>query len=275
MASGIKQNFGTMAKPIQVGHAAQKGLLAALLAEEGATASYEALEGKQGFFAVYNGGGHYDEGSIEGLGQSWELLTSGLMFKKYACCGSTHPVIDAGIELSLRDNIDPARIDAVRVAINPRRIPHVNRPKVTDALGAKFSVQYTAAAALVDRTVGLRHFFDAVVNRADLQRVAERVEVVGLERVGGDLSQACEITVTSDEGQIHSIRLEQAKGRKAEEYEHFKRAKFLDCASRLLAPTAAERLLTRLEGFESEAAVGEVMREMSAPRAPSRTKVEA
>src|SRR4029077_17449907 len=64
MASGIKANFGTMTKPFHVGHAARNGLFAALLAEEGMTANHGALEHKQGFFAVFNGEGHFDADRI-------------------------------------------------------------------------------------------------------------------------------------------------------------------------------------------------------------------
>ncbi|MBI4240942.1 MAG: MmgE/PrpD family protein, partial [Candidatus Rokubacteria bacterium] len=48
-ASGLKENFGTMTKPFHAGHAARSGLLAALMAREGFTASEIALEGPQGF----------------------------------------------------------------------------------------------------------------------------------------------------------------------------------------------------------------------------------
>lgn len=270
MASGIKQNFGTMAKPIQVGHAAQKGLMAAMLAAEGATASSEALEGKLGFLAVYNGAGNYAEAPLEGLGETWELLGSGLMFKKYACCGSTHPVIDAAVDLALRDDLDADSIGTIGIAINPRRIPHVNRPRVTDALEAKFSLQYTAAAALKDRAVGLRHFTDAQVNRADLQALAARVEVSGLDHVDSDLSQACELTVTLQDGSAHSIRLSEAHGRKADDYELFKRVKFMDCAAGMLLPEEAATLLGRLEAFDNERDIGAVLAATSAGTSQSR-----
>src|SRR5439155_1406596 len=38
-ASGLKENFGTMTKPFHAGHAARSGVLSALLAREGFTAS--------------------------------------------------------------------------------------------------------------------------------------------------------------------------------------------------------------------------------------------
>ena len=55
-ASGLKENFGTMTKPFHAGHAARSGVLAALMAREGWTASEQALEGPQGFFAVLGAG---------------------------------------------------------------------------------------------------------------------------------------------------------------------------------------------------------------------------
>src|SRR2546427_140108 len=38
LASGLKENFGSMTKPYHAGHAARNGVLAALLAREGLTA---------------------------------------------------------------------------------------------------------------------------------------------------------------------------------------------------------------------------------------------
>jgi 2-methylcitrate dehydratase PrpD len=48
-ASGLKENFGTMVKPLHAGLAARDGVLAALLAQGGLTASDRALDGPQGF----------------------------------------------------------------------------------------------------------------------------------------------------------------------------------------------------------------------------------
>jgi 2-methylcitrate dehydratase PrpD len=44
-SSGLKENFGTMTKPFHAGHAARSGVLSALMAREGWTASEHALEG--------------------------------------------------------------------------------------------------------------------------------------------------------------------------------------------------------------------------------------
>src|ERR1700722_20226027 len=59
-ASGIKANFGTMTKPLHVGHTARNALFAAMLARDGFTANHGAMEHKQGFLEVFNGVGTYN-----------------------------------------------------------------------------------------------------------------------------------------------------------------------------------------------------------------------
>src|SRR5439155_10874431 len=55
LASGLKENFGSMTKPYHAGHAAQSGLRAAQLAREGMTSSDSALDGRQGYVAAFSG----------------------------------------------------------------------------------------------------------------------------------------------------------------------------------------------------------------------------
>src|SRR5213592_834107 len=66
-SSGLKENFGTMTKPFHAGHAARSGVLAALLAREGWTASERAIEGPQGFLHVL-GAERRELSAIEALG---------------------------------------------------------------------------------------------------------------------------------------------------------------------------------------------------------------
>ena len=55
-ASALKENFGTMTKPFHAGHAARSGVLSALIAREGWTASAHAIEGPQGYLRVLGAG---------------------------------------------------------------------------------------------------------------------------------------------------------------------------------------------------------------------------
>jgi 2-methylcitrate dehydratase PrpD len=72
-ASGLKANFGTMTKPLHVGHATRNGLFAALMVKGGFTANPAALEAKQGFLDVFNGPGTYD---VDRMLADWKAAAS-------------------------------------------------------------------------------------------------------------------------------------------------------------------------------------------------------
>src|SRR5262245_57866160 len=64
MASGLRENFGTMTKPLHAGRAAENGVNSALLARDGFTAATNILEARRGFFHAMAGG--CDESKLTG-----------------------------------------------------------------------------------------------------------------------------------------------------------------------------------------------------------------
>src|SRR5262249_14673995 len=116
-ASGLKENFGTMTKPFHAGHAARSGVLAALLARDGFTASEQAIEGPQGYFAVL-GAGKREARQLESLGAPWKILTSGVAVKPYPSCACTHSIIDGALELRRTHQIIPEQIAEVTVGVH-------------------------------------------------------------------------------------------------------------------------------------------------------------
>ncbi len=77
-ASGIKANFGTMTKPLHVGHTARDGLFAAMLARGGFTANNGAMEHPQGFLMVYNGEGNFDAAAmLKDWGNPYDVVRPG------------------------------------------------------------------------------------------------------------------------------------------------------------------------------------------------------
>lgn len=267
MASGVKANFGSMAKPLQVGHASQKGVLCAQLAAAGLTANPAALEGRQGFLEVYNGEGSYRAEAVSSFGEELEIMRSGLKFKKYPSCGSTHAPIDAALDL-LRDRpLEAAAIDRVTIAMNQRRITHVNRPKVSSGLEGKFSIQYTLAAALTDGAISLRHFNDENVARPELQQLAARVDPVGVRGLES-LSQRCELTVELKDGSTRSVAREDAEGRDADEFVRYLEPKFIDCVEQAHPREHAHALFRDLGAFETLADIKPLMRKLAGAATP-------
>jgi 2-methylcitrate dehydratase PrpD len=262
MASGIKANFGSMAKPLQVGRASQSGVLCAQLAAAGLTANPLALEGKQGFFEVYNGAGHYRADTVSSFGDELEIMRSGLKFKKYPSCGSTHAPIDAALDLIRGEPLRAADVDSVTIAMNQRRITHVNRPRVSNGLEGKFSIQYTLAAALADGAISLRHFNEENVARPELQQLVARVKPVGVPDLDS-LSQQCELSVKFKDGSTRSVRREDAEGRGSDEFVRYLEPKFVDCVEQAYAREHARALFRDLEGFETLTDVKSIMHKLA------------
>ena len=159
LACGVKSNLGSMAKPMHVGQCSRSGLMAALLAAEGYTGNFDALEHHQGFLEVFNGAGHYSaERILEKWGTPWKIEMPGIAVKQYPCCLSTQAAVDLMLELVRKHDVKAELVSSVDARFAARRLEHTHRPQPRSALDAKLSAQYVLARALTDRTVSLRHF---------------------------------------------------------------------------------------------------------------------
>jgi 2-methylcitrate dehydratase PrpD len=119
--AGSRQNFGTMAKPFQAGQANALALRAIGLARLGFDASAEALDGAQGYSALYADGADLSE-QLKQLGRlPLELETSGIEVKKYPLCYATHRTLDGLMDLLGEfPTLSLADIDCVEVTTNYR-----------------------------------------------------------------------------------------------------------------------------------------------------------
>src|SRR5204862_8053021 len=102
-ACGLKENLGTMVKPLHAGLAARNGVMAARLAERGFTASPHALDGPQGYPAAMDSEHPGLDHAVADLGTRWEILQTGITVKLYPSCAATHPPLDALLELKARE----------------------------------------------------------------------------------------------------------------------------------------------------------------------------
>src|SRR5688572_15308468 len=174
-ASGLKENFGTMVKPLHAGLAARNGVLAALLARDGMTASALAIEGPQGLLRAMDSQATEAGETIADLGSRWEILDTGITVKLYPSCAGTHPSLDIILDMRRQHGFtaaDVERIDIEVDSITPTVLMY-DRPS-TD-LEAKFSMPFCAAAAVVDGHVGLETFEATYLTHPDITSVMERV----------------------------------------------------------------------------------------------------
>jgi 2-methylcitrate dehydratase PrpD len=256
-ASGIKANFGTMAKPMHVGHSARNGILAARLARAGFTANtQEVFEHDQGFLNVFNGPGTYDaQRALEAWAAPLDIVRPGIAIKQYPCCGSTHPAIDAMLDLVGRRKLaaeDVARVDAW---IHARRLAHTDRPQPQSALDAKFSLQYVLARALVDGHVGIADFEGASYQDARVQALLPRIFVEPYDhtRFALDNHFGGAVRVTLRDGTVETARVEQALGRTSDNPvpEERLRRKFALCAATVLREDLIEPVADAIAGIDA------------------------
>lgn len=250
LASGVKENFGSMTKPLHAGHAARGGVWAALLAREGFTASDTALDGRQGYLAAYGPARDVDT-ALHALGRRWHLVESGIAVKPYPSCALTHAAIDALLELGEREQLDPDHIAEVEVGVN-RVAPDVlihHRPAT--GLQRKFSMEFCAAAALADRRVDLDSF-EREPSPA-VGKLMPRVRMVvdpGLPRAHEQHAWS-RVTVRLGDGRTLAMPPRGARGHHAQPLSDAAlRAKFLACASRALDPGDAEGVAEQVGHLE-------------------------
>jgi 2-methylcitrate dehydratase PrpD len=249
-ASGVKANFGTMTKPLHVGHASRNGLIAAQLAREGFTAGDEVFDHRQGFFNVYNGAGHYDaEAATRAWAAPLDIVEPGIAIKQYPCCGSTHPAIDAMLMLVAEHHLTPQQVERVISRTHPRRLQHTNRTQLKSALDAKFSVQYCVARALAQGRVVLSDFEGDAYDDPSIRAVMSKVTAEP-DPLADELPDhfGAEVIVELRDGQRLSKRVARAAGRTSANPLPDARIeqKFLDCALHALTPDASERTLSAL-----------------------------
>ena len=260
LASGVKANFGTMTKPLHVGHSVRNGVQAVLLAKDGFSANQEAFEEKQGFFNVFNGPGNFDADKIfDGWADPLDIIDPGLGLKQFPCCGSTHPAISCMLQLVRDHGLTADDVSAVDIKTNPRRLPHTNNPDPQTPLEAKFSMHYAVARALTDGRVVLDHFEGDAFHDAAVRKIMAGVSVGEHPEMGVETANqfGAEVTVTKQDGETVSARINHQLGRgpahpmSSEELW----SKFEDCASRVLERDQIASVFKQLENFEAVSAI--------------------
>ncbi len=277
MAAGLKANFGTMTKALHVGQCSRNGLLAALLAQEGFTANPEAFEHRQGFLNVFNGAGTFDiDKVLDHWADPFDIVVPGVAIKQYPCCGSTHPAIDAMIEIARLHRIEPDHVSQINVWIHPRRLEHTNRPDPQSALEAKFSVQYCVARALIHGKVTLEHFEGNAFRDLDARQLAQRVHAFPYTNAQFDVANhfGGEVTVELVGGQTYSAKLQSALGRTSSNPlpQDRLKAKFENCAGRVLSPDRITILHQSIESLEQVRSTRELSAVISVPADNCRVK---
>jgi 2-methylcitrate dehydratase PrpD len=202
---GMREQFGTMTKPFHPGGAARAGLMAALMAKHGYTASARALEAPRGFVQTVSTKCDWREATDE-LGRRFEISFNS--YKPFACGIVIHPSIDACAQLA-EQGVRPEDVARIELKVHPLVLELTGRKEPADGLQAKFSVYHGCAAGLTFGRAGEDEFSDEIVNRPDM--VALRRKVVAT--VDGAIEEAgADVTAVLNDGRRVHIFVEHAIG---------------------------------------------------------------
>ena len=208
--AGTLENFGTMAKPLQAGQCAAVGLRCAVLAAMGFTAANTALDGKQGFTALYADGRDI-HAALDQLGKGQlAIVEAGIDVKKYPMCYAAHRALDGILDLRREHGLTLASVQRIDVLGTHRAfIPLIHsRPRC--GVEAKFSMEYGLAAALADGAIRLSSFEDARVMRPEIQEFLPSVRV--REAEGASMPRWSELEVLLKDGSRLSKHVDQLRG---------------------------------------------------------------
>lgn len=245
LAGGSRQNFGTMVKPLHAGVAAMNGILSALLAQDGYSATKEALDGSAGFGRLFGGKNIARECSA--LGKPYHIA-NGFSIKKYPSCYGTHAAIDAVLQLREMHGIDHRNIRNIYCWMNPLQAAGLPYLTPQTPLEAKFSIPFVLSVACVYGGVELMHFSDDVLKDKRVMNLCNKTNLLGEKQL---VSPASRITIELTNNDKYSFSVDKPKGHPVDPLtmEEVK-IKFRSCASIVLPENEIERVLDTILQIE-------------------------
>jgi 2-methylcitrate dehydratase PrpD len=253
-SGGLRENFGTMTKPFQAGHAAESGLASAELVALGWTAAEQILEADRGFF--HAAGGSYDPAAIiDRLGKPWTFASPGISIKPYPSGSLTHPAMTELMRLIEANNIHAAQVEKVDVGANHNMTTTLLHHDPKTGLNAKFSMEFCLAILLLERKAGLGAFSDKVVQRPDVREMIRKINFYvdpEAESAGFDKMTSI-LKIRLKDGTVITGRAEFAKGSPSNPMTFEETAtKFRGCADYAEWPKAkTEKIIVFVKALDS------------------------
>jgi 2-methylcitrate dehydratase PrpD len=271
MASGLRENFGTMTKPLHAGRAAENGVTAAELASRGFTSAINIIEARRGLFNAMAGGG--DASKIAGrLGNPYFMVEPGISIKPYPSGSLSHPAQDVILDLVKKHDLRADTIDSVVVGTNSN-VPNALIYSIAKtSLEGKFSIPFCMAIAIVERKAGIAQFTDRKVRNPRVVEMMKRVSLVvdpELEALGYDQVRS-RVTVKLKDGRTLEGRADVARGHPEKPMSWDELAeKFRDCC-RLVPGVQTEEAIGLVAELEKQKTIAPLIRALGGRAKPAK-----
>ncbi|MEP7182658.1 MAG: MmgE/PrpD family protein, partial [Betaproteobacteria bacterium] len=129
------------------------------------------------------------------LGRRFEIATN--TYKPFACGIVIHPSIDGCVQLRNAHQLAAADIERVELKVHSLVLELCGKTAPLSGLEGKFSVYHACAAGLVFGQAGEAEFSDAIVVRADVKSLRERI-IASVDDAIGEAS--ADVTVVCRDG---------------------------------------------------------------------------
>jgi len=262
----LTANHGTMTKPSHSGIGARMGTEAALLAGLGFTGA-DDIFGKGEFFRTFYGTGNTNlDLLLKDFGSPFRMVDPGVSFKRYPSKYFTHRTIEAAIHLAAKHDLQPDEIERVEVDYPPTQL--VDRPAPITGLEGKTSLQYCAAAGLLDRKVTIATFTDKRRFAGDMQTLLPKVALRKSESIPTDFPNSwIVVRVYTRDSQVLEERCNQLKGMAGNPLSREELLeKFYGCVESTLTQDQAEEVVAivdRMAELENIERLMEIVRQRS------------
>jgi len=236
---GLREQFGSMTKPFHPGAAAKNGLMSALLAQKGFTASKRALEAPRGLLQAISDKHDWSE-ITEGLGARWEAALN--TYKPFACGIVIHPSIDGCVQLRNAHQLQAEEIASVTLKVHSLVLELTGKKTPQLGLEGKFSVYHSCAAGLIYGRAGEHEYTDACVQDPRVIRLRDQVTALVDDRIS---EASADVTIQTTDGRTLHVFVEHAIGSLERPMTHDQlKAKFVDQAAAEIGQKRSEEAWT-------------------------------
>jgi 2-methylcitrate dehydratase PrpD len=240
---------GSMVKRLHLGRAAEAGILAARLAQDGFEGPDSILEGKFGFLDTYCA--EADPALLtRGLGTHFE--TRNLCLKRYPCHVTAHTPVESVTTLRREHNFSAGDVERVTVRASRKVLSHHSERNPAETMAAQYSVPWCVAVALVGDATDPEAYGERGLSDVDVRHWCRSI---ALELFPGNESSrsswASEVLVCLRDGREFTLAADDFKGTPTLPLTGAElREKFMRCAGSFAGASALFEQLDAIESLE-------------------------
>ena len=248
LAAGLQQAFRSdgMSKPLHSAHAAEIGVMSAMVAAKGVTGALDVLEGPVGMGMAMSGSANWTKATA-GLAETYNI--EAITIKNHGCCGHTFAAIDGLLALMTSEGITAHEVAKIDIATYGPAVSVTDRPNPKTPQECKFSMQYVVAHAAYFGSVRIDAFEEMRMKDPEIRALMPKISLTVDQQIDDQFParRAARVSVASVAGGVFTHDQHTRKGDpdlplSDEELN----AKFVELTSPVLGTHSTDKVLKHL-----------------------------